>query len=438
MLSAVDRRSHGDDSRRPITHHAQSEGFVRLIIYSHDTFGLGNIRRSLVICKHLNQSISDLSTLIVTGSPMLHRFRIPEGVDYIKLPCLKRDEAGDLAVRYVRNLEVREVVALRRDALFSIIRSFKPDVLLVDKKPGGMAGELIPSIEDLKFTRPNAKVVLLLRDILDSPSQTVNFWKRHRHYELLANYYDAVLVLGERQLFDVCAEYRFPPAARAIVKYCGYIARERGAGTRDELRHQFGVSESEQLVVVTTGGGEDGYHLIHNYLSGLEYLPADNRPTSLVITGPELGASKQAEIYSLASRHERVQIMEFTDDMMAFLYAADVVVSMGGYNTICEILSLRKRAVIVPRIRPVCEQWIRAERMAARGLFRAIHPDRITPESLMKEVSAELSAQRICPLTAATINMDALPRIAEFMNHLRLTIEFGQHGQWSLEASVGT
>ncbi len=124
--------------------------------------------------------------------------------------------------------------------------------------------------------------------------------------------------------------------------------------------------------------------------------------------------------------------------MMAFLDAADVVVSMGGYNTICEILSLRKRAVIVPRIRPVCEQWIRAERMAARGLFRAIHPDRITPEILMKEVSAELSAQRVCPLTAATINMDALPRIAEFMNHLRLTAEFAQHGQQSLKVSVGT
>ena len=111
---------------------------MRLVIYSHDTFGLGNIRRTLAICKHLNQSISDLSTLIVTGSPMLHHFRIPEGVDYVKLPCLKRDETGDLAVRYIRNLEVREVVAVRRDALFSIIRSFKPDILLVDKKPGGL------------------------------------------------------------------------------------------------------------------------------------------------------------------------------------------------------------------------------------------------------------------------------------------------------------
>ena len=400
---------------------------MRLVIYSHDTYGLGNIRRSLVICKHLSQSIAGLSTLIVTGSPMLHRFRIPEGVDYIKLPCLKRNENGDLAVSYVKSLEVRDIVAVRRDALFSVMRSFGPDLLLVDKKPAGLAGELIPSIEDLKFRRPNAKVVLLLRDILDSPSRTVNLWKQQHHYELLANYYDAVLVLGERCLFDVCAEYQFPPTVSALVKYCGYLARERSAASREEMRRRLGLSESAQLVVVTTGGGEDGYDLIHNYLSGLQYLDSENRPTSLIITGPELDASKQVEIHSLASQHERVQTMEFTDDMMAYLDAADVVVSMGGYNTICEILSLRKRAIIVPRVKPVSEQWIRAERMAARGLFRTIHPDRITPEILIKEVSAELSAHRVCSHPSATINMEALPRIAALMDHWRRTDGFALH-----------
>jgi len=369
---------------------------------------------------------------------MLHRFRIPEGVDYIKLPCLKRNENGDLAVSYVKSLEVRDIVAVRRDALFSVMRSFGPDLLLVDKKPAGLAGELIPSIEDLKFRRPNAKVVLLLRDILDSPSRTVNLWKQQHHYELLANYYDAVLVLGERYLFDVCAEYQFPPTVSALVKYCGYLARERSTASREEIRRRLGLSESAQLVVVTTGGGEDGYDLIHNYLSGLQYLDSENRPTSLIITGPELDASKQVEIHTQASQHERVQIMEFTDDMMAYLDAADVVVSMGGYNTICEILSLRKRAIIVPRVKPVSEQCIRAERMAARGLFRTIHPDRITPEILMKEVSDELSAHRVCSYPSAAINMEALPRIAALMDHWRRTDGFAHYAQRGLSVGAGT
>jgi predicted glycosyltransferase len=167
-------------------------------------------------------------------------------------------------------------------------------------------------------------------------------------------------------------------------------------------------------------------------------LDAGNRPTSLVITGPELDASKQVEIHSLARQHERVQIIEFTDDMMAYLDAADLVVSMGGYNTICEILSLRKRAIIVPRVKPVSEQWIRAERMAARGLFRTLHPDKTTPEILMKEVSAELSAHRVCSRPSATINMEALPRIAALMDHWRRTDGFARFAHSALSVGAGT
>ena len=84
---------------------------MRLLVYSHDTFGLGNIRRMLAICEHLHETIADISILILTGSPMLHSFRVTKGIDYIKLPCLKRSEAGDLGVRFL-DLESDEDVRL--------------------------------------------------------------------------------------------------------------------------------------------------------------------------------------------------------------------------------------------------------------------------------------------------------------------------------------
>jgi predicted glycosyltransferase len=111
----------------------------------------------------------------------------------------------------------------------------------------------------------------------------------------------------------------------------------------------------------------------------------------------------------------RVKLVEFTDDMMAFLNAADVVVSMGGYNTICEILTLRKRAVVVPRTRPVAEQSIRAERMSGRRLFRALDPDKLTPAALMLEVLAQVESHRTGAHFEVDLDMDALPRIADFV-----------------------
>ncbi|MEK9969081.1 MAG: hypothetical protein VW600_08080, partial [Ferrovibrio sp.] len=51
------------------------------------------------------------------------------------------------------------------------------------------------------------------------------------------------------------------------------------------------------------------------------------------------------------------------------------VLAMGGYNTFCEILSLDKRAIIVPRKRPRMEQFIRASRAQELGLIRMLEDD---------------------------------------------------------------
>jgi len=51
------------------------------------------------------------------------------------------------------------------------------------------------------------------------------------------------------------------------------------------------------------------------------------------------------------------------------------VVAMGGYNTFCEVLSLDKRALIVPRTEPRLEQYIRASRAADLGLVSMLRDD---------------------------------------------------------------
>ena len=116
--------------------HRRTEGMLRLMVYSHDSFGLGNIRRMLAICEHLHASIRGVSILIISASPMLHTFRVSPGIDYIKLPCLRRTEDGDLDVRFL-DLDLSEIVRLRRELILSAVQSFRPDVVLVDKMPDG-------------------------------------------------------------------------------------------------------------------------------------------------------------------------------------------------------------------------------------------------------------------------------------------------------------
>jgi len=63
---------------------------------------------------------------------------------------------------------------------------------------------------------------------------------------------------------------------------------------------------------------------------------------------------------------------------------------MAGYNTVSEIVSFKKRAVVVPRVHPAAEQLVRARRFADLGLVRMLHPNDATPDLLAESVHTAL------------------------------------------------
>jgi predicted glycosyltransferase len=382
----------------------------RLLVYSHDTFGLGNIRRMLAIARRLVEVDADVNVLIISGSPMLHAFRIPPRIDYLKLPCLSRSIGGDYGVRFLE-LDYAETVQMRSNLIASAVRDFQPDLILVDKKPLGVDNELEAALAHAHRAEPRPRLVLLLRDILDSPESTVPIWSRHGYHDLIADLYDEVLVVGSPEIFDVAREYAFPPSTVAKLCYCGYIGRARGRTRRAETRRALGVGR-EKLVVVTVGGGEDGRFVMASYLAGLVLEPDRDGMRTVMVCGPEMPERERREVRRRAAGLRDVTVLEFSDDIMALLEAADLVVAMGGYNTVCEIMSARKRAILIPRIKPVQEQWIRAERLARHGLARVIHPDRLTPLALIRAVHEELARGHVHGGKLYRLDMRGLDRVA--------------------------
>lgn len=382
----------------------------RILVYSHDTFGLGNIRRMLEISRHLVDSEPDVSVLIITGSPMLHAFRIPQRIDYVKLPCLSRNLAGSYGSRYL-DLDLHSTVRLRGNLIRSTILDFEPDLILVDKKPFGVEDELAGALEALPAGTRRPKLVLLLRDILDSPEATRRVWHKNRYFEAIDHHYDDVLVVGMPAVFDLRHEYDFPQCAAGKVHFCGYIGRKPGRRGREDVRTELGVASGEPLVLVTAGGGEDGDAMISAYIDGLAALLPAHRPRSHVVFGPEMADEKREALDRQAAALGCVSRQDFSDDMMSLMDAADVVVSMGGYNTVCELLTLHKRAVVVPRVRPVQEQCIRAERMAALGLLRFVHPDSLTPRQLLDVVRQEAASLHGSGENPITIRLDGLQEV---------------------------
>lgn len=400
---------------QPAMAHPTQPVAARIMVYSHDTFGLGNLRRMLAICEHLLDSWPNLSILLVSGSPMIHAFRLPPGLDYIKLPCLNRGVSGQLSAKYL-GTELEETVALRSHLIQLAAAHFKPDVFLVDKKPTGLHRELTATLDYLKSTLPNSKRVLLLRDILDTPQKTVDEWVRWHYHQTLQTYYQQILVVGMQSVFDLVQEYRLPLAIACKVRYCGYIRKSHRQAKPGESR-----APANPLVLVTPGGGEDGYSLIHTYLTGLKALENGFKQypkqsfDSLILCGPEMPLEQQSELQQLAEAYPSVRVEDFTNDLLSCLKAASVVVSMGGYNTITEILSLGRPAVVVPRVHPSQEQFIRANCFAQKNWISVVHPAQATGEVLMQAVLTQLE-QPLSP--PDDIDFNGVAQVAAHLSQL--------------------
>jgi predicted glycosyltransferase len=377
---------------------SRSSAWPKILLYSHDTFGLGNIRRTLLVAQALTDQYPQAAILIVTGSPMIHAFRIPDGVDYIKLPCLDRIEADHYQPLYLSACS-KEVKRTRREILKNAVLGFGPDLMIVDKRPTGVDGELRITLQALRERHRSTKLVLGIRDILDESERVIPSLKRSKFFEAIDSFYDEVWVYGVESLFDVVREYRFPRRVAQKTFFCGYLKRPIAdvSGRNGAIR-----------VLVTTGGGGDGGELIECYLQGLVGLPRRLAIQTTIVFGPQMSDARRAALRQGYDYLRDVTFLDFEPDLTPRYAEADVVVSMAGYNTVCELLSMRRRAVLVPRSEPVREQLIRARLFAGLGYFDLVEPQDLTAQTLIAKV-LDVSAKP--PLEEAPVDMDGLPRL---------------------------
>jgi predicted glycosyltransferase len=377
----------------------------RVLLYSHDTFGLGNIRRTLLLAQEVIDQYPRAAVLLITGSQVIHSFRIPEGVDYIKLPCLDRIDAERYESRFL--VECSEAVKRTRSAIIEkTVLGFAPNLIIVDKRPAGVDGELAETLRALRTRNFPTRLVLGMRDILDEPRKTRESLKNNRSFEVIRDYYDEVWIYGAQSIFDTIREYDFPDDIARITHYCGYLKRPTIVTNRNG---------GPPHVLVTTGGGGDGSRMIHAYLEGLSNLPRNVALKSTVVFGPQMPAETRAQLTPRFDYLTDVEFREFEPDLTGLYAQADLVVSMAGYNTVCELLSFGRNAILVPRAEPVKEQLIRARLLEAAGLFEMVEPDELSPETLIAKVLNGLKHAADLPVR---IDLQGLPRIRERIREL--------------------
>lgn len=371
---------------------------LRVALYSHDALGLGHVRRNLAIARALGTLDPAPDILLLTGAPEAVTAHRPGQCDLVSLPALSKDANGVYSARHL-SVDQVHIRHMRRAILTAALSSFRPDVLVVDKHPRGFLSELEPALDRLRAA--GTRIVLGLRDVLDDAQTSRREWDADRSATALRRWYDQVWVYGDQTVHDLAAELDLP-ADRTV--HTGYLAAGRQPV---EL-----VTEvDEPYVLAMVGGGADGAHLAETFARAT--MPAGHH--GVLVTGPQMPAEDAARVANIAAQRSDVTVRSYVDDAEALIAAASAVVSMGGYNTVCEALALDARLLVVPRVTPRQEQLVRARLLSAAGKLDHLVPDHLTPTALSEWLAVAVSSGpgRTGPATA--VDLDGLARLPRLL-----------------------
>lgn len=351
----------------------------RIALYSHDTMGLGHKRRNLLIAQTLGDSALQADILMISGMRDASSLPTPPGVDCLTLPALYKHTDGQYHSRRLE-ISLADIIALRSQVICSAIQAFQPDIFIVDNVPRGAVRELDPTLEWLR-NHGHTRCILGLRDILDTPAAVQRDWQRAANEEAIRAYYDEVWVYGDSQVYDITTAYDFSPDITAKIQHLGYLDqrhRLQHARPKDHNLVEGLHLPPGELVLCTVGGGQDGANLA----TAFAQAPLPPNTNGIIVTGPFMPAEARQKISLYGQNNPRLRVLEYVEEPTLLLAQAHRVIAMGGYNTVCEILSFEKQALIVPRVQPRQEQLIRAQRLTEMGLVNMLHPDQVTPEAI--------------------------------------------------------
>ncbi|NNG00290.1 MAG: glycosyl transferase [Desulfobacteraceae bacterium] len=385
---------------------------MKIIVYCQHTLGVGHFFRTVEICR----SLKGQEIILVTGGPPVD-VSLPAHVRQVKLPSLQMDKDFTRLETGSGRDEVPDIRNERKALLFSLFQNERPDIFLVELYPFGRKKfrfELDPILEGIHnhlFGR--CKVVCSLRDILVEKDS----WKKYerRVVHTVNTWFDAVLVHSDPDIIRLDETFPNIQALTVPVMYTGFVCQPPPRGARRRLRDKLQVGNHQKLIVASAGGGKVGADLLNAVLRAHRLLDQTPPPLLYVFTGPFLDPDDFRCLKEKAS--STAVVARFTTEFPAYLAAADLSISMAGYNTAMNILAARVPALFYP-FHVNREQRMRAERLARLGQYRVVNADDLEPLGLSRIMAGTLNA---APAEPVLPNLDGARNTAVYLQQFAAT-----------------
>jgi predicted glycosyltransferase len=365
---------------------------------------MGHLFRSI----ELVRALAGHDVVLVAGGREVD-VELPDQVTLVRLPGLYMDEHFTTLIPEDAGKTVDDIQRERKNILFSLFAEHQPDVFMIELYPFGRSifgFELQPLLEGIRQGRfGQTRVVCSLRDILVEKKDPPAY--EERVLNLLNTYFDLLLIHSDDRLLALDRTFSRTDDIRIPAVYTGFVSPKADPAAGRRLRRELGIASQEKLIVVSSGGGRSGYALLSNILDAYHLMADSDRIRIEMFCGPFREPSEFKKLTAKAVDGMRVRY--FTKRFLDYLSAADLSVSLAGYNTCMNLLAARVPALVFPYSRQQ-EQPMRVEKIKDYIPMKILRDKDIEPAVLSRYIQEMLLESR--PSGAVPINLDGAENTA--------------------------
>lgn len=305
------------------------------LIYAHDGRGLGHASRGIAIGMAIRRLFPKCRTLFVSGCKQAGALIGPAPLDWIKLPSYEtriiqgKAEGSDGDSKFYKSV----LEELRTEMLASIVKIFRPRVVLVDHAPSGKREELHRALEETKDT--DTRWVLGLRGIIGDDKDV---WSDYS-VQLFKEYYDSILwygdtnVLGHHYLNMVEHHFGVKPVET------GYVSRLR------EIKHVIALEKDPIAgTIAIPWGNEATWAFMQNISSALATIGDTYGRWRLFVA-----REKKDTIQELFKNLFCCTVEEVSERYVPSLLNSKVAMVYAGYNSLTDVLAAQIPSVVLVR-----------------------------------------------------------------------------------------
>jgi predicted glycosyltransferase len=381
---------------------------MKIIFYCQYVWGMGHLFRSIEVAR----ALAGHEVILVAGGQEID-VRLPQHVTLVRLPGFYMDEQFTTLIPEDADRKIEDIQRQRKELLYALCSRHKPDLLIIELYPFGrtlFGFELRPLLDAIRQGRfGKVKVVCSLRDILVEK-------KDQKAYEArvlndLNAHFDLLLIHSDPELMPLDETFSRVKDIQVPIFYTGFVAQKARPGAGKKLRQQLAIGAREKLIVASAGGGRSGFALLSNLIQAVRLLPNSKQIRLEMFTGPFRDEDEFKKLSAHSSK--RIRVRYFTKRFLDFLSAADLSVSLAGYNTCMNLLVTRTPALVYPYLRQR-EQPLRVAKIKKYLAMKILHEKDINPNRLGEHIQQMLQTSKLSG--SIQINLDGAENTAHYLN----------------------